>query len=88
MAVKGTLAQYVNSGRIAIGDVRFPEELIEALIGRKQPKDNANLTEAEVLASCIGNLSSSTVRRSRPRLIERRAEPRRRNSRARSSLGR
>jgi|APCry1669189440_1035222.scaffolds.fasta_scaffold123553_1 hypothetical protein len=49
MAVKGTLAQYVNSGRIAIGDVRFPEELIEALIGRKQPKDNANLTEAEVL---------------------------------------
>jgi hypothetical protein len=49
MAVKGTLAQYVHSGRIAIGDVRFPEELIEALIGRKQPKDNANLTEAEVL---------------------------------------
>ena len=47
--VKGTLAQYVNSGRTAIGDVRFPEELIQALIGRKQPKDNANLTEAEVL---------------------------------------
>ena len=49
MAVKGTLAEYVASGRKAIGDVRFPDELIEALIGRKQPKDNTNLTEAEVL---------------------------------------
>ena len=57
MAVKGTLAQYVNSGRIAIGDVRFPEELIEALIGRKQPKENANLTEAEVLGIMYWQLS-------------------------------
>jgi len=31
MAVKGTLAQYVNSGRIAIGDVRFKRISIPGL---------------------------------------------------------
>ena len=57
MAVKGTLTEYVKLGREAIGDVRFPDELIEALIGRKQPKDNANLTEAEVLGIMYWQLS-------------------------------
>jgi hypothetical protein len=48
MAVKGQLAKFVEFGREAIGDTPFPSEILKGLIGRV-PKDNANLTDAEVL---------------------------------------